>query len=284
MAKLPLVFRVIAACVFALASAAAQAALTVAIEMNPDPPRPGESIRALMTVGNDGAAVAGVTLRATVPNGISTFLASSSNIAPTGCNLTGPTSACDPGDTMTFTLGSLAANSSTTVSLAFVVAAATPAGTVITLPAEAVVNLAVVASSTDSVTVDDDNALSLAVHEDTNGVASGATLTYTLVYGNRGIDVVTGTTLALPMPAGATLVSATGGGTAAGGAVSWSLGALAPGASGRQQAVVQLPGGLVAGSVLQPAAATIDGTAILPESAQADTVTVVGGGQLGLAV
>jgi uncharacterized repeat protein (TIGR01451 family) len=287
MFSLPHARRLLATLALTMLSTAASAALTVNVELNPDPPRPGEWVHAQVTVANNGgASVAAVTMRATVPAGMTNGLnVNYMSLAPSGCNLTGATSSCDPGDVMTFSLGTLPAGSATTVSIPFLVAVATPAGTVATLPAEVVVSAAVVASASDSVTVDDDNALSLALDEDFNGVPSGGTLTYTLNYGNRGINAATGTMLSLPLPAGATLVSATGGGSAAGGVVTWNLGTLAAGQSGRQQAVVSLPGTLVTGEVIEPAAASVTGSVLgIPETATAEAATVIGGGAIGIAV
>jgi uncharacterized repeat protein (TIGR01451 family) len=267
-------------------SGLAHAAITVHVELNPNPPRPGEGLHAQVTVANNGAsAVTLVSLRGTMPSGVNGALnANYFSIVPTSCNLTGPSSSCDPGDTMNFNIGTLPAGAVTTVSMVFTIAAATPAGTVVTLPVSALINNVITASATDSVTVSTDNALSLAVNEDFNGAPSGGTLTYTLAYGNRSIDSVTGTALSLPLPAGATFVSATGGGSAAAGTVTWNLGTLLAGQSGRQQVVVTLPGGLVNGTVLEPADASITGTSLAPEAAFADTVTLIGGGALGVSV
>jgi uncharacterized repeat protein (TIGR01451 family) len=165
------------------------------------------------------------------------------------------------------------------------VAAATTPGTSITLSADVFVSGVQMIGGNDAVAVDDDNALTLAVDEDENGVAPGGRLTYTLTYANRGPDAVNFAMLNLPLPAGATLVSASGGGTDVGGAVSWNLGSLPAGQSGRQQALVQLPGTFVAGDLVDLAAISVTGVnGAGSQGAQADAVTAVGGGTLGIAI
>ncbi|MDB4934600.1 MAG: uncharacterized protein JWP87_1572 [Labilithrix sp.] len=68
-----------------------------------------------------------------------------------------------------------------------------------------------------------------------------ATLTYTLAYANGGPGIADNAVISDPIPAGATFVSATGGGTLAGGVVTWNLGNLASGASGSVTLTVDLP-------------------------------------------
>jgi uncharacterized repeat protein (TIGR01451 family) len=276
------------AAVAALACAAgpAFAAVSLGVELNPNPARPGETIRVQFTVANDGpGSAASVTLRATVPAGIDATNPNYMSVFPTGCNPGGATSNCDPGDVMTFALGTIPAGRAVTVLVPLPVAAATTAGTTIQLTADVFVNGVQTLGGADAVAVDDDNALTLAVDEDANGVAPGGVITYSLTYGNRGADAVNFTALNLPLPPGATLVSASGGGAAVGGAVGWTLGSLAAGQSGRQQAVVQLPGSFVAGDLVDLAAISVTGVnGAGAQSALAHVVTAVGGGTLGIAI
>ncbi|MGC8762371.1 MAG: hypothetical protein ACP5VN_01855, partial [Acidobacteriota bacterium] len=65
-------------------------------------------------------------------------------------------------------------------------------------------------------------------------------VTYTLHYDVSG-GWAQDTTLSLPLPAGVTFVSASGGGTFSGGVVTWSLGLLGEGASGDLTVEVELP-------------------------------------------
>jgi uncharacterized repeat protein (TIGR01451 family) len=63
-------------------------------------------------------------------------------------------------------------------------------------------------------------------------ISSGQNLTYTISYGNNGSAGATGVSIRDTIPSGATFVSATGGGTAASGVVTWNIGALNAGATG----------------------------------------------------
>lgn len=61
---------------------------------------------------------------------------------------------------------------------------------------------------------------------------SGSTVTYTLSYSNTGPGVADSVVVKDPLPTGTTFASATNGGTAAGGFVTWNLGNIAAGQSG----------------------------------------------------
>jgi uncharacterized repeat protein (TIGR01451 family) len=88
---------------------------------------------------------------------------------------------------------------------------------------------------------------------------------------------VTGTTLALPLPAGVTFVAASGGGTLNGDVVEWTLGTLLAGQSGRQQVIVTVNAGLAPGTTLPVDAAELAGTSAVTgaELARATAVTKV---------
>jgi acyl dehydratase len=251
----------------------AQAAITLSLEMNPDPVQAGERLRAELTVTNDGGtAVTGVVLQADFPTNINNL---SQSFLTGGGTCSG--GVCSSGDLVTWNLGTLAPGAGVTVTMPMVVSGATPDGTAITL-ASAVTGDAVSAvSSSHAVVVDSGSSLQLELDEDADPVLAGGEYVYTLTYGNRGAFSASGTTLSLPLPAGATLVSATGGGVQAGNAVEWSLGTLAAGEAGRQQVVVSVGAGLAAGTVLGVDAAQLSATVnFLSETARAMAVTRVG--------
>jgi len=228
-----------------------------------------------LTVANDGSsAVNTVTLRATLPAGISSF---NPNFIHGGASCSGGISVnCEAAEIVAWTLGTVPAGKAVTVSLPLFIAGTTAPGTTIALPGTVLVNAVSTATANASVVVSGTNALSLAVDEDKDSVVPGELLTYTLNYANRLPSVsVTGTTLSFPVPVGTTFVSATGGGTLAGGNVQWSLGSLPASQSGQQQVVVSINSGLAAGSVLQVAAATISGSSGVAESASANAVSRV---------
>jgi len=67
-----------------------------------------------------------------------------------------------------------------------------------------------------------------------------STVTYTIGYANDGTTPAFASVISDPVPAGSTFVSATNGGTEVGGVVTWSLGTIAPGASGTVSFVVDV--------------------------------------------
>jgi uncharacterized repeat protein (TIGR01451 family) len=75
-------------------------------------------------------------------------------------------------------------------------------------------------------------------------------ITYTVAYGNNGIDTAYGATITDVLPANMTFISATGGGSNTNGTVSWNLGSLDTGATGSVSFTVQinntLPSGVIA--------------------------------------
>ena len=71
-------------------------------------------------------------------------------------------------------------------------------------------------------------------------VTAAATVSFTLSYSNLGPGPGLGIQLADTLPANASFVSATGGGTFSGGTVTWNLGDLASGASGNVSVTVNL--------------------------------------------
>ncbi len=258
------------------ASGIASAALTLSIELNPNPVRAGETLIAQLTVANNGgAAVNTVVLQATVPANVNDFNSALMTGGGT-CIVIVNNLACDSAELMNWVLGTIPAGGAVTVSVPLVVTVATVAGTTITLPGNVLVNNVSTVTANAVAVVSTTNALSLAVDEDKDRVVTGDRLTYTLTYGNRAASSsVTGTTLSFPVPVGTTFVSATGGGTFAAGSVSWTLGSLPATQAGHQQVVVSVNNGLAAGSVLEVTAAMIAGLGVVPESATATAVTRV---------
>ena len=186
-----------------LASGVASAALTLSIELNPNPVRAGETLIAQLTVANNGgAAVNTVVLQATVPANVNDFNPALMTGGGT-CVVIVNNGICDSTELMNWTLGTIPAGGAVTVSVPLVVAAATVAGTTITLPGNVLVNAVSTVTANAIAVVSTTNVLSLAVDEDKDRVVTGDTLTYTLTYGNRAVSSsVTGTTLSFPVPGG----------------------------------------------------------------------------------
>jgi len=89
-------------------------ALTLSVELGPDPVAPGEGLMAALTVTNQGASdLTGVVVQALVPDYLNYFPAENYDAA-----CPAPTSLCDPGDLVSWTVGPLAAGASQTVFMA----------------------------------------------------------------------------------------------------------------------------------------------------------------------
>jgi uncharacterized repeat protein (TIGR01451 family) len=103
-------------------------------------------------------------------------------------------------------------------------------------------------------------ALELSVDESRDAVAPGAPLTYTLNYGNRGSNTALNGLLRLPLPAGASFLSASGQGVfvAAEGVVEWAIGEVLSGRGGERSVTVSADA-VRAGDLLQVDAAEFSG-------------------------
>jgi uncharacterized repeat protein (TIGR01451 family) len=169
-------------------------------------------------VTNNGTAGAtGVTLSDTIPSGV-TFVSATGGVTPVG-------------GVLNFSIGSLAAGASTSVTI---VVAAKAAGTLTDSASTAM-------SQTDPTPADNSVTLTTAVASQTapdlalSGTAPksgtvGTNVTYTLTATNNGTGSATGVTLVDTLPSGATFVSATGGVTPVNGVLTFAIGNLAAGA------------------------------------------------------
>src|SRR5207249_4041571 len=123
-------------------------------------------------------------------------------------------------------------------------------------------------------TVNSSPVLSISKTDAPDPVNAGANITYTLGYSNTGNANATGVVIADTVPANTSFVSATGGGTLAAGVVTWNLGALAAGASGSVQLVVQVATPLPNGTVITNATYSVDSNETAPVAGAAVTSTV----------
>ena len=253
-------------------------AIDVEVELNPDPVIPGGTLRADITISNDTASpIALVTMEAPVPAGIldSTSLPET-NISDGGqCNV-GDAFRCASDENIVWDFGTLAAGETITATVIMTVDGAATNGSTITMSAEAFISGISSASNSAGVTVDSDEVLSVNLDTDKNPVQSGDTLTLTLTYSNTSINATSDTTLALPIPAGLTFVSATGSGTFNGATntVEWTLGVFPGGGSGREQVVVTVDS-LSAGDLIRIDEAEIAGTNIFASGESASATRVI---------
>ena len=112
----------------------------------------------------------------------------------------------------------------------------------------------------------------LGLAESQDPAVSGSPLMYTIRYGNRSGGTVNNAVLSVPVPVGTSFVSASEGAVFAGGAVQWSLGALAVGEGGERQLTVNVTGSV--GDVLVADAMLQDSSGVVPTQ-RAQTATEI---------
>jgi uncharacterized repeat protein (TIGR01451 family)/MYXO-CTERM domain-containing protein len=178
----------------------------------------GSNLVYTLTYGNLGADATGVVIHAPVPNRSSFVSATGGGTLESGV--------------VTWNVGTLAGGT-TGQSVTFTVHLDT-AGEVTASAVEITdgTHSATASSVTTAVTDPPVPGLNVVASAAATGTA-GDDLVYTLTYGNTGTAGATGVTLTAPVPTGTTFVSATGGGTAAGGVVTWTIGDLASGVTGQ---------------------------------------------------
>ena len=108
-------------------------------------------------------------------------------------------------------------------------------------------------------------------------VAPGAQLTYTLSYGNTGTANAANVVIRDTVPTGTTFVSATDGGVFSNGVVTWNIGALNAGVTGRTVSfTVSVSGSLSGGTIINNNNYTIEATSVTPVQGTPVTTTVTG--------
>ena len=254
--------------------------LRISMLASPEPVRPGEVVSYSMTVTNEGAAdLSGVELRQLLPDHIVNF-----NDDPVGGSC--PGGICHAGEILTLPLGSLPAGQSRTVVLGLEVGSGSSApadGTVLVSNAEVTELGGSAAVTSVAVTVESAPGLGLALVGDRSPVAPGGTLEYRLSYANSGPVSLTGTTLELALPDGAIFSSASNGGMASDGLVTWSLGTLSVDEAGQRTVTVVVDPALSGGEILL-ATAAVSSTAPAAGASAAESTAVVASPALGLSM
>ena len=115
---------------------------------------------------------------------------------------------------------------------------------------------------------------SVSIADSPDPVAAGGSVTYTIAYANTGDTEATNVTISDAIPANTSFVSSTGGGTQAGGVVTWNLGILAAGASGSVQLTVRVASPLPNGTLLVNDTCRIASNETTPVSAGSVGTTV----------
>jgi hypothetical protein len=252
--------------VAALAAPAA-ADLGLHVAAGPDGIRPGELIDLEVTISNDTSGLrTGVLVEIDVPAGMASIFESEID---GDC----PSSTCDPGETVSFTIDLLPPGASRTLRYPFGVAGSAAPGTVLEFPVRLFDDGAPEGTASASITVDPNRELELAITENRDPVAPGQRMEYSIGWGLRTTSPGSpGTTLEFPVPAGMSVVEVSGNGTVVGDLVSWSLGSLAPGDSGEQRVLVAVDGGTDVGTILATTATLANA---FGQSVQASAATPV---------
>ena len=234
--------------------------LEVALEVHPDPVRPGEPQSVEITVANSGPfSLFDVAVETRTPDGVNGI---SQNLSTGGgaCNISGNfNSVCSAGERLRWTIGELPAGDHRTVTVPAGVASGTPGGTLIDWRVRAEEGGGDQALAGMATAVETAPQLELAADESPDPVARDGDLTVNLTFANRGPGTRTGTTLRLALPEGTSFLSANEGGSLVGDHVEWNLGPVAPGQGGTREATLR---------VLDPAAQVLLlGSALLRDDA-----------------
>jgi uncharacterized repeat protein (TIGR01451 family) len=229
----------------------------------PDPVNAGSNLTYTLAYGNSGNANATGTV-ITMPLPANTTYVSSSPVATVASG------------TATWSLGTVNAGVSTTVTLIVKVTSPLANGTLITASGAAIDSneTAPVNAASTTTTVGSAPAPTLSVTDAPDPVPAGGNITYTLTYGNNGTMDATGVVISDTVPANTTFVSATAGGALSSSTVTWTLGNLAVGATGSVQMTVQVANPLANGTVINHSGASIDTAQTNPVNAAAVTTTV----------
>src|SRR5207247_1022612 len=172
---------------------------------------------------------------------------------------------------VTWSIGSLAAGGSGSVTLMVGVASPLANGTVITDGTYSIgsVETAPVSGVATTTTVTSAPVLAVTATDAPDPVVAGGTITYTLNFSNTGNSGATGVVLSDTVPVNTTFVSATGGGLLSAGIVTWSIGPLAAGVSGSVQIVVRVASPLANGTIISDGTYSIDSVETAPVSGSA---------------
>jgi FG-GAP-like repeat/Divergent InlB B-repeat domain/Domain of unknown function DUF11 len=220
--------------------------LELAITTNTDPAKPGQLLDIEIVLANPTLlSRSNVSVTLEYPSNID-FLAES--LIEGDC--IGNT--CDPGETMVFTVGTLAAGKGKNFSLPVRISNPTINGRLIDFQAEITDSTGIQIRRNVVVRVDSSSTLQLALEDLIDPAAPSETIEYRLAYGELDTgNTVPNAEMQLVLPPEMTFVSATGGGTESGGTVTWNLGGLNPGKGGQHTVLAQIGSGVGLGTVLK---------------------------------
>ncbi len=259
----------------------AGAPLLLEIEAGPDPVRAAETMTVELTVTNVGSATIEPVVELRLAEETAAF---NQNYVTHGgtCVASGNVNAnCDPREILRWDVPPLAPGERITVQAVPQIPGGgftPPNGAIVSLHAEAFEPLAGVVGARriarQSILVHSARPLELALDESADPVSPNGNLTYTATFSNVSAASVAGAVLTLPLPPGLTFLSASDGGSFAGGVVTWALDTLPPGHGGTRQVLARVDALAADGAVLR-ADAQLQDSAVNPNTARARAVTVV---------
>ena len=233
----------------------------------------GERVLYTITVGNTTLLpIDGVAVSFVVPAELSFYFTTDAEPNAAGCSGT-----CDPVEEASWSLGTLAAGESRTITVNALVVASVLSGNLISAPVRVTAtDLGDTINLLNTVAVFNSPSADLALSASTDPVVPNETFTYQLDFGNTSAGSLTTVELRAFLPSGVTVSSISDGGTEVSpGEVVWNEGSLGVGASLHREITVTADAGLTAGQILKTTAQlTHDGGLAVNNSAE-HALTVV---------
>jgi uncharacterized repeat protein (TIGR01451 family) len=227
------------------------APLAVTMTLVPDPARQNEVVAGTLSVANRGAvSLDGVTAEVTLPQHLANFFLIDVSGSAAECVGVFTANSCAIGETLEWTVGTLEAGGSVTLTMPPVLGPNVPPGTVITFEARARDGGNLEAGARESVRVAGERLLDLSIEDDVDPAAPGDEIRYEMSYGNLGAVAANNVSLRVPVPDGAAFAGALDGGVLIGDAVEWDLGFLPAGETGTREMWLTANAGLTDGSII----------------------------------
>ena len=246
--------------------------LNLSINADKSPARPGASVTYTVHVSNSGTSdVTGAEVEVVLPGSTNSFYPSSTSDPS---NISGCGTFCEGGETLTWTVGSLAAGESRVLIYRSVISSSASNAT-ITTPATLLVSGTVEATAAADVVIDTNSSVVLDIGSEVSPAATGETFDLRINYGAlQGQGGAGFAELSVALPPEVEFVSASGSGTESGSVVSWTLGPIPGGLNSSETITVQANSGLATGTLLDISADLDPGNAGEPAATTARTIPV----------
>ena len=259
------------ALIFLCASFPSYADLAFTFNANDQTSRPGEGVQVEWVVTNTGISQEN-NLSVELPFPAPGFNNLSESLTDGGAC---PSSSCDFGETIVWTLGNMAPGESRVASFPLIVSTNAGNGTT-NIEARLLQGTSEVATSGWGHQVQASQNAELSIDSSKALVAAGETFSIGFLAGNRGTDALSSATLTVPVPSQLVIVSAPGG-AVSGSTVTWNLGNLPSGRVTKRVVNVRVRSNVDIGELLVLDDAILAGTIFgLPQSTAADHVISVG--------